>query len=93
MVLVCPKCLKQWAHLDFQAVLRKGDREDCLWPIGAFCENCAITDKDSPPAGSILIYYGYGCNIDEALLDVLPTELLKREFKIHLRWAEKELGL
>lgn len=80
MVLTCPKCLKQWAHLQFE-------KDQYLYPVGAFCEACGIVKEGMPP-GSILIWYGYGCNIDVALLETLPEALLKREFEIHL----KEIG-
>lgn len=82
-VLVCPSCLRQWAHLQFA-------KDKVLWPIGAYCERCVPEDtRNYPVPGSILFYHGYGCNIDEALLDVLPEPLLRREFDLHMKYLER----
>lgn len=89
-VLVCPKCLRQWAHLAFQELSRTDVEHHCLWPTAAFCSNCEVESERAPP-GSILLDYGWGIgNIDLPLLWALPEELLKREFMIHLNYFEKE---
>lgn len=79
-ILVCPSCTRSWAHLKFEG-------EAYLYAEAAFCERCprpADLWQSFPPAGSILTWHGYGCNIDSALVDVLPEPLLKREFLLHL---------
>lgn len=80
MVLVCPKCLRAWAHLDLG--------EGILWPRAAYCEDCAVADPWHPVPGSILTEEGYG-SIDTPLLDALPETLLCREFRLHMRELDR----
>lgn len=86
--LVCPGCLRVWAEVRL-------DSDPWCYAVPGFCEEC-----QSPPEthwllgvkGSILLEEGLG-NVDLPLLDALPEELLRREFRIHLQALEhlKEL--
>jgi len=82
-MLVCPKCQKIWAYLDFKRPMQAGEEAGCLWPVAAFCEKCP--SNGPVPSGSIMISYGFdGENYDLPLLYALPLDLLKREFELHL---------
>lgn len=79
--LFCPGCQEVWAILRFVD-------EDEVWPVAQFCEHCVpsrfIESPWYPVPGSLLVEEGWGV-IDEALLAVLPEQLLKREIKLHLK--------
>jgi hypothetical protein len=87
-VLICPRCLRQWAHLDYGCPMAHDEPVGCLSPTGAFCGECGEGYSDVP-AGSIL-YAGYNL-LDLPLLYALPENLLRREFEIHLKHLMKEL--
>lgn len=82
-VLVCPRCLISWAHLDFKHQHGRLPA-DCLEPTGHFCGECGPgLQEDETPPGSILWYPGH--DLDLPLLYALPEDLLRREFFIHLK--------
>jgi hypothetical protein len=76
-LLICPRCHKTWAKLEFD-----GDR--CAWPVAQFCENCNEPDEWIPVPGSLLNEEGWGI-IDDSLLAALPEELVRREFNLHIK--------
>lgn len=83
-MLVCPRCQRIWAYLDFGQPKGQGEPAGCLWPTAAFCERCPGDGRW--PAGSILIGYSAdGSNFDLPLLFALPEPLLRREMMLHFR--------
>lgn len=78
-ILICPKCTRTWAKLTFMDGL-----DQYHWPRAAFCNLCNIKHALCPVPGSIFVEEGW-CIIDDALLAVLPAELLRREFELHLK--------
>jgi hypothetical protein len=76
--LVCPSCTRVWASHRLS-----GDR--LLWPRAGFCEDCpSSVDNLRPVPGSILVQEGLDV-IDDALVEALPLELLKREYDLHTK--------
>jgi hypothetical protein len=77
-MLVCPTCHTIWAkHIikDYSLV----------WPYPQFCDRCDVyADRLRPVPGSLLIQHGLDA-IDESLLEALPTELLIREYDLHIK--------
>ena len=76
-LLVCPKCRRIWAVLEF-------DDDELVWPVAQSCEECNIRDEWMPVPGSILEEEGRGV-IDTALLNALPEDEVRREFNLHLK--------
>jgi hypothetical protein len=80
-VLVCPVSGQPWAYL-----LIEGD--DYIEPRGVFCPLHTQRAWNSPVPGSILYEEAFGL-IDSSLLKALPDELVRREFKLHLKEVEE----
>lgn len=90
-VLVCPRCLKQWAHLAFQNSEPGGGLPlGCLEPTGVFCGDCG-PGREGKVAGSLLDA-PYSSGVDLPLLYALPEPLLRREFELHLKHYEREIS-
>lgn len=79
---ICPVCLKQWA-----VTLLEGDQEYVIQ--AAYCErhHPANWNPTWCVPGSILV--GHGDYLDWPLLDVLPEELLRREFNLAMKEIER----
>jgi hypothetical protein len=77
-MLVCPICNTIWAkHIMADQSL--------VWPYAQFCECCDVyADRLRPVPGSLLIQHGLD-TIDESLLEALPTDLLIREYDLHIK--------
>ena len=76
-ILVCPACTRTWAMLQLEG-------DTFCWPRAAFCGCIQHTDEWHPVPGSLLVEEGWGV-IDDALLEGLPAELVRREFDLHLK--------
>lgn len=80
-VLVCPTCLVTWASL------KVDNREDIFQVEGTSCEACNRTNHYLRIPGSLL--YNSTCNgTDWGLIDAMPSDLVRREFLLHLRANE-----
>lgn len=89
-LLVCPRCQRTWAFLDFGQPMGFEEPAGCIWPVAAVCERCPAVGP--VPAGSLLqAISADGRNFDLPLLWALPESLLRREFNLHLTALEKEI--
>lgn len=78
-LLICPICLKTWARLTLDGI---DFHEARTAPCQAHSAACHPDLR--PVAGSLLdnpTINGY----DSVMLDVLPEQLLRREFDLHLK--------
>lgn len=81
-MLVCPRCKRIWAYLDFGKAMGWEEAENCLWPVPAFCSRCPAPGP--VPSGSLLVAEDAdGRNFDLPLLFALPERLLRREVDLH----------
>lgn len=83
---VCPVCLKVWAMLSFPEVEPRFQASRCQQhrKLEKSVEACRVDGSIIEDIG----YAGWGL-IDYALLYALPADLLRREFDLHLQYAEK----
>lgn len=84
LLLICPWCGETWARLQLPSSLFYSAR---MVP----CEHHAVQEPFGPVPGSMLTEEGIG-NIDTALLNALPPELIEREFYLHVKTFTEELN-
>ena len=82
-MLLCPICRTKWAELQIY-----GDH--VYEPRMVSCVACDWSDDLHPVPGSLLPNDTTSSGVDWALLDVLPAELLRREFDLTLKAYFKE---
>jgi len=81
-VMVCPICLSMWAYLPMEGQLIYQPRAvSCASP-------CMYWSEFSPVPGSLLEAPTFWDGVDWELLDLLPPELLRREFNLTLKAAD-----
>lgn len=83
-LLVCPRCCRLWAKMLIQ-------NEGYAHAITILCQDCEHFESylDSEVPGSLL-EQGQHMHLDWDILDYLPSELLKREFDLHIKHFCKE---
>lgn len=82
-IMVCPMCTDKWAKFELSSEAGPYD----ILPVS--CEICAYQSIMSPIPGSLITNWslGQGENgVDWELLEVLPEQLLRREFDLTLKY-------
>ena len=81
--LFCPICRQAWAETH-------AEPDEVHVPQMVSCEVCEWSDELHPVPGSLLVNDIFSDGVDWELLELLPPELLKREFNLTLRAYLKE---
>lgn len=81
-VFWCPHCKRTWARLTFGAAVTV----EPAWADNHSCEDCWKPQEILDPVpGSILHNGMFTSRLDTELLKVLPEDILRHEFNLHLR--------
>ena len=81
-VMVCPICLQTWAALQMEG-------QAVFQPRAVSCAApCLYWSEFSAVPGSLIEAPTFWDGVDWELLDLLPEELLRREFNLTLKAAE-----